>query len=64
MKNLKKMVIPMLFATAGILEMTLHGFEVLVQEVGLPDFYVPCLRFASLLLTITVTILYKPQSFE
>ena len=64
MENYKKMAIPMLLAMIGIFEMTLHGFEMLVQEVGLPNFYVPCFRLAALFVTITITILMKPHSFE
>lgn len=64
MKNYKKMAVPLLLAVAGILEMTLHGFELLVEAAGLPEFYVPCLRFTALAITVIVAVMQKPWSFE
>jgi hypothetical protein len=64
MKNYKKMIVPLLLAVAGILEMTLHGFEILVKATGSPEFYVPCLRFTALAITVIVAVMQKPWSFE
>lgn len=60
MKNFKKMIIPILLALSGILEMTLHGFEALASEVGLPNSAVSYFRFLALVVTVIVTTMQKP----
>ncbi|MDV6170247.1 hypothetical protein R1T16_17555 [Flavobacterium sp. DG1-102-2] len=60
MKNLKKMILPILLVVSGILEMSLHGFELFAQEVGLPNTAVSYFRFTALIVTVMVTTLSKP----